>query len=93
MINLKNHIKSEQELVYQDLMGLRKCFFKGILENEKVRFKAKEKGRENDLFEKKLGFKQKKNTSVCLDKGVFLLMKITITIFVDMLDEGLILSV
>ncbi|MCJ0587133.1 hypothetical protein MMI99_03865, partial [Enterococcus cecorum] len=72
---------------------LRKCFFKGILENEKVRFKAKEKGIENDLFEKKLGIKQKKNTSVCLDKGVFLLMQIAITIFIDMLDEGLILSI
>lgn len=67
------------------MRSLRKCFFKEILENEKVRFKAKEKGIENDLFEKKLGIKQKKNTSVCLDKGVFLLMQIAITIFIDML--------
>lgn len=42
---------------------------------------------------KRLGLKQKKNTSVCLDKGVFLLMQIAITIFIDMLDEGLILSI
>lgn len=75
------------------MRSLRKCFFKEILENEKVRFKAKEKGIENDLFEEKLGIKQKKNTSVCLDKGVFLLMQIAITIFIDMLDEGLILSI
>lgn len=48
-------------------MGLRKCFFKEILENEKVRFKAKEKGIENDLFEKKLGLKQK-NTPLSLSR-------------------------
>ena len=43
--------------------SLKKEQWIAILENEKVRFKAKEKGIENDLFEKKLGIKQKKNTS------------------------------